>query len=81
VANATLQRGTTASEEMYFDGAPLAHVVLYYDRKRDQRLANMRARSTVDEYFKTVDWLNSIEREGGFMLLPFPPKAGGKGGL
>lgn len=30
--------GTTASEQMYFDGAPLAHVVHYYDRLRQERL-------------------------------------------
>jgi hypothetical protein len=43
-----LTLATTASEQMYFDGAPLAHVVLYYDKLRQEQLnrslASVRAR-------------------------------------
>jgi len=31
--------GTTASEQMYFGGAPFAHIELYYEQLRRRRLA------------------------------------------
>jgi hypothetical protein len=33
--------GATASEQMFFHGAPLAHVVLYYELARSKRLAQL----------------------------------------
>ena len=43
--------GTTAAEQLYFDGAHVAHVVLYYDVLRRARLATVlgsgRRRQTV----------------------------------
>jgi hypothetical protein len=39
---------------MYFDGAPLAHVVLYYDRLRRERLDRSLARMSGRRRGKTT---------------------------
>lgn len=55
--------GTTPSEQMFFNEAPLAHVVLYYDRRRAERFAILRQSRSAHDHRRTLDWLASIERE------------------
>ena len=63
MTDATANIFTTPSEQMFFGGAPVAHVVLYYERSRDERLAKLRPAGSAREYRRTVDWLASMERE------------------
>jgi hypothetical protein len=63
MANMGARIGTTPSELMFFHGAPLAHVVEYYEQERSRRQAKLRGRGSAREYRRAVDWLESVERE------------------
>lgn len=42
--------GSTASEQMFFGGAPLVHVVLYYEIQRRRRLTRSLHRNTSQQH-------------------------------
>jgi len=49
-----MQDVRTPSEQMYFGGAPLAHVVLYYEIQRKRRWARSRAYTTIRQHDQLI---------------------------
>jgi hypothetical protein len=54
--------GTTPSEQMFFGGAPLAHVVLYYDLQWRKRQARLREENKIRQHRQLIKCL--AERHG-----------------
>ena len=50
------QIGITASEQMFFGGAPLAHVVLYQELERVKLQARRREPDRMRQYRHIIHW-------------------------
>lgn len=48
------QIGTTASEQMFFGGAPLAHVVLYYELQSKKRRVRLRELNKIRQHQQLI---------------------------
>ena len=51
--------GTTASEQMYFGGAPLAHIELYYEVLRRKRLARSFPQGSACRHRQPFETINA----------------------
>jgi hypothetical protein len=54
--------GTTAAEQMFFAGAPLAHVVLYYELQRTKRIVRRLTVSGAGQQRQLIAWLEAQQR-------------------